>query len=270
MTHMFQRHPRFAAKTMLVVVASLIVAIPLRAIQTPSASVRQEWVFNSTLVDGQPVFKVARMVNGVETMRHQIRPEDVPFDDVDCELECGRFPHDVCFGRCLRGGLNLLFFDEARGAAYITAKTETGSNVRWVVFKVDVASGKIARVGHSFGSGFQTVGLSPDGRFLSYLMGSNQSAADGVWVLAIMDLGTGVETAPTERLLKNESRPLDMVADVKNYQWQDGSIVFNAVTRPRRPGATARLPRGRVTQYVYAVAEDQLVTARERAVIPKR
>jgi hypothetical protein len=77
-----------------------------------------------------------------------------------------------------------------------------------------------------------------------------------------------VERSATDRLWR-QGRELDLVVDVSSDKWQDAStIMLTAETRPSPTNAVAPRPRGVARQYLYSAAEDTLVTARERRVIP--
>lgn len=162
----------------------------------------------------------------------------------------------------------MLIFDEPRLTAFLAAATGSGQNFDRVIFKLGVDSGKLSRVGRTFGSGISDIQLSADGRFLAYRMGMNAGRLEGGWNLHVMDTQTGRELNPVERMYRAE-RNVAVIVDVVNYHWRDGStIVFTAVTRAMKKKPEDAKPKGRVAQYVYSVTEDRLVAARGQQLIP--
>lgn len=254
------------------IVASILIAASLRAAQAASAVVRQKWTFYNETVEGRPVLQVVHVTEAGEKVIHRITPEDLTFEDRDCELECRSFPVPLrgCYGKCLRGELYLLVFDEPRLTAFIAAATGSGQNFDRVIFKLNVSSGELTRVGRTWGANVDDVQLSADGRFLAYRMAENAGGGDGGWKLNVMDTHTGTEQTPVDRLYQVEdARGNDVIVSVPNYKWNDAStIAFTAITRPRKKAADAITPRGRATQYVYSVADRRLMTARDQRVIP--
>jgi hypothetical protein len=253
------------------IVASIVVAASLLAVQTPSASARQKWTFYSEMVEGRPVLQVVHVTEEGERVTHQIAPDDLPIEDRDCELECRLSPAmRGCYGKCLRGALYLLLFDEPRLTAFIAADTGSGQNFARVILKLNVRSGELTRVGRTFGAGFDDVQLSADGRYLAYRMAQNAGGMEGGWNLNVMDTQTGDEQEPVERMYRAEDqRGNDVIVDVRNYKWSDASTIsFTAITRPRKKAPEAATPRGNTAQYVYSVVDRRLMTARDQRLIP--
>jgi hypothetical protein len=265
MTYAPITHRRFTVLGLGFMLAVAMAASPAGG-QTRTA--RVGWNFRTEMVGGRPVFKVVRTEGGAETTVHEIRPEDVPFKETDCGLDCrdGAFPG--CFGLCLMGGLEMLLFDEAHDTAYVGGSTETGHNAHRVLFKLDVRSGQLIRIGDTFASDLGQIRLSPDGRYLAYLAASSTGDADGVWLLQVLNVETGVATSAADRLWK-QGRERGFVVNVSSYKWRDAStVIFTAETRSSRAGTGALGPRGIPTQYLYSAVEDSLVTAREQRAIP--
>jgi hypothetical protein len=270
MTYALMGNRRFTVLGLGLILAVATAAYPAggqtRTAQTTTG--RNGWDFRSEMVGGRPVFKVVRLDGGAETTVYEIGPDDVPFKETDCGLDCRETALPGCFGRCLMGGLEMLLFDEAHETAYVAGGTESGRNAHVVLFKLDVRTGQLVRIGDTFASDLQEIRMSPDGRYLSYLAASSNGADNGAWLLQVLNLETGVETSATDRLWK-QGREAGVIVNVSSYKWQDASTVaFTADTRPSRASDGKRRPRGMPTQYLYSAAEDTLMTARERRVIP--
>jgi hypothetical protein len=240
----------------------------LYAAQSSSTRTTSSWQFRDTRVDGRPVLQVVHASGANKRVTRDIAPDDLPILDGDCELDCRQSSVEGCYGKCLRGALQVLVFDEPRLTAFLAAATGSGQNFDRVIFKLGVDSGKLSRVGRTFGSGISDIQLSADGRFLAYRIGMNAGRLDGGWNLNVMDTQSGRELHPVERMYP-AARNVAVIVDVVNYHWRDAStIVFTAVTRGMKKKPEDAEPKGRVAQYVYSVVEDRLVTARGQQLIP--
>lgn len=262
--------PRVALVALCLAGAIGAAAVPALAeqprVQSP-APPAPEWTLRDATIDGRPVLEVVHGTGAARTVTRRVTPEELPFRDGDCELDCETSPSG-CYGKCLRGELEVLLLDASRHTAFVSANTGSAQNFTRIVFRLDLGSGELTRLGQTFGGGFKQVRLSPDGRFLSYLMFNNRGGMEGGWVLSVMDTSTGAELSPGARIL-NALPDRGMVVDVKNYQWRDAStLVFTAETRRATKQPDEATPRGLITPYVYEVTANRLMTARDRRLIP--
>jgi hypothetical protein len=267
---------RFTTLALCLIVAATTAVIPVFAGQertqspAPSPPPGGKLELRDATVDGTPVLEVVRVSGTTETVMHQVTPEEVPFGEGDCHIDCKRSEH--CYGKCLRGSLDVLLFDESRREAFLSANTMPAQNSYWVIFRLDLESGELTRIVHTFGGSIRDVEVSPDGRYLSYQASSVHSADEGGLNLFVTDLRTGVEVHPAERLWKALPPPperYEWLVDVKDYKWRDAStIAFTAETRRTITNPDAEPPRGTIRRYYYAVDGDRLTTGRNQRVIP--
>lgn len=79
----------------------------LYAAQPSSTRTASSWEFRDTRVDGRPVLQVVHAIGASKRVTREIAPDDLPFLDDDCELDCRQSSVEGCYGTCLRGALQL-------------------------------------------------------------------------------------------------------------------------------------------------------------------
>jgi hypothetical protein len=236
---------------------------PVTAAKPPAADVR--WSVEEKQADGWPVIEIIRSTRGVETVVRKVTVDEWTLDEKDCEGLCADIPGAHCYGKCFRGVESMLL-DESRLLAFFIVSTGSGKNIPWVIFKLDLASGQLTRLGPAFGSAFGDTQLSRDGRVLSYLMASSGSAFEGSWNLMLRDTRSGVEMSLLGRLYE-QSTPQDaFVFDCKSYRWTDADTIVFTVERRRRGDEEMRALD--VTAYRYDVDTSRLTRRRDGRVIP--
>lgn len=88
-------------------------------------------------------------------------------------------PSEFCVAGCICKYPTLLAFDEKRGEAIIGVPNDVGSNIPWDIIGAQLNSRKMRQIytPNAVSSGYDSISLSPNGRYLAYSRGNHASGS---------------------------------------------------------------------------------------------